>query len=241
MKITLLAMAAASSVLFASIANAADVSPGEPSVDWSGIYVGAHGGYGFAEVEGAFDSDESDREDKILGGDFDLNGILGGAQAGYNHDFGSWVLGAEADFSYLGYSERVEDPDTETPATDRVDVDVDWVASLRGRAGLKVGTALVYGTAGLAYAQGSWEACDCDGGGNTGIGDVELTPFGFVAGGGIEVLLGDAWTLRGEGLYYGFSEDEDTSDLNGDSGDDDLAGIDDIWVARVGLNYRFGM
>ena len=73
MKNSLISAAAAIPLLMSTSAMAADIDSGGSLVDWSGIYVGAHGGYGFAEVEGAFDSDESDREDKILGSDFDLS------------------------------------------------------------------------------------------------------------------------------------------------------------------------
>jgi len=239
MKYTMLALATAASVFLANGANAADVTPTSPDTDWSGIYFGVHAGFGQANLEGVFDSDQSDREDKVLGDDFDLNGVLGGGQVGYNYQTGSWVLGVEGDFSFLNYSQTVEDQDDEDPATDHVDASVDWLGSVRARAGIAVGTALIYGTGGIAFASGEWNACDCDDS-EPVEGSADLSPIGFVAGGGIEVALGEAWSLRTEGLYYGFNEDQDTSDLNDDSAEDDFAGIDDVWVGRIGINYRFG-
>lgn len=238
MKYSLIAMAAAASVLLATGANAADVVSTAPESDWSGFYLGVHGGYGHANLDGVFDSGESDREDRVQGGDFDMNGVLGGGQIGYNYQTGMWVVGVEGDFSFLNYSEQVEDHDPENP-TDHVDASVDWLASIRARAGVTVGSALIYGTGGIAFANGEWSACDCD----SDVDDedsVDLSAIGFVVGGGIEVALGEAWSLRTEGLYYGFNDEQDTSDLTDDSDDDDFAGIENVWVARVGLNYRFG-
>jgi hypothetical protein len=67
--------------------------------DWSGIYVGAHVGYGRGRT---------DVTDHTLFGNilliptqhFDTNGGLGGVQGGWNYQFGRFVLGTELDFSW---------------------------------------------------------------------------------------------------------------------------------------------
>ncbi|MFA7416258.1 MAG: porin, partial [Rhizobium sp.] len=94
----------ASAALFAGIAGlmapatAADLSPPmvtTPAIDWTGFYLGGHLGAGRSIVDWTYD----------IGGttaDHEGEGILGGAQVGYNWQADSWVFGAEADISATG-------------------------------------------------------------------------------------------------------------------------------------------
>src|ERR1043165_5536334 len=73
-----------------------------PGFDWSGIYIGAHMGGGWAT------NDISDPGLGIIGvllgvppvQTTDSSGILGGLQAGWNYQIGRLVLGTEVDFSW---------------------------------------------------------------------------------------------------------------------------------------------
>lgn len=62
----------------------------EPSgiaVDWSGLYLGIHGAYGWGQLDTGFDSD------------IDVDGWLAGGQIGLQRQFDRWVVGIEASFS----------------------------------------------------------------------------------------------------------------------------------------------
>jgi opacity protein-like surface antigen len=61
----------------------------------------------------------------------------------------------------------------------------------------------------------------------------------LVVGGGAEFAFDENWSVRAEGLYYWFDEEEDTSDLTGDSDGDDFIRLNDIFVIRAGINFRF--
>jgi len=98
-----------------------------PADTWSGIYVGAFGGYDWAN----FDA-----------GSVDVNDWDAGAFAGYNWQSGSIVYGAEAD---LGYSFGSE---TSGPNS----IDRGMYGSLRGRLGYAFDPFMIYGTGGLAVA-----------------------------------------------------------------------------------------
>jgi len=89
--------------------------------DWTGAYGGLQLGYADVDGTGAADGDDA----------------LYGVHAGYNYDFGTFVLGGELDFDWT-------DIDLNSAAT------VDSVARLKLRAGYDFGRTLAYFTAGVA-------------------------------------------------------------------------------------------
>ena len=117
------------------------------------------------------------------------DGWVAGGFAGYNFQQDSIVFGAEADLEWANVD------------SDDDDADVDWQGSLRGRAGFAVDQFLLYGTAGLAFAD-----LDEDGGDDDD-GDWE---FGWTAGGGADVAVTDNVFLRGEYRYADYGDDYDS-------------------------------
>lgn len=101
-----------------------------PTAGWSGIYVGAFGGYEW----GTFDSSA---------GDIDADGWMGGAFVGYNLQNGAFVYGAEGDLGFSGANGSLG----------AVDVDQGVFGSLRARLGYQLDPVLLYGTAGVAATQ----------------------------------------------------------------------------------------
>ena len=91
--VSALAVATASPLVAGSLADPViDPLPTAPvyvaSTDWTGFYLGVHGGLGRGIVNPS-----------IPGPSFDFTGL--GAHAGYLYDMGSVVLGAEANYNYL--------------------------------------------------------------------------------------------------------------------------------------------
>src|SRR3954471_12727515 len=93
--------AAAALAIAASGAQAADLpsrySPAPaynamPTFTWSGFYVGANLGYGRSTGHNQY----FDPAFNVTGGSR-KGGFLGGVQAGYNYQFGMFVVGAETD------------------------------------------------------------------------------------------------------------------------------------------------
>ncbi len=128
--------------------------------DWTGFYAGGQLGYADIDGTGAADGD---------GGTY-------GIHAGYNYDFGNFVLGGELDY-------------------DKLDVDLggiaeaDSVARLKLKAGYDLGRTLVYATAGAA-------SIDTSVGSDTG---------GFY-GLGLAYKVSDRFTMGGEVLDHSFSD-----------------------------------
>ncbi len=144
MKKTLIGLA--TSLAFASAASgavAADPSyypAPAPTIDWAGLYIGAHGGY------------TSARTDWNVGPGFPISiapdGLLGGGLLGYNLQFNSFVFGLEGDFS-------VGDID-EGPGNFNIgglqSANVNWLATIRGRLGYAFNDWMIYATGGFDFA-----------------------------------------------------------------------------------------
>jgi outer membrane immunogenic protein len=99
--------------------------------DWTGPYVGAQLGWGWASIVESGDPD------------IDGDGPVGGVHLGYNQDFGTFVLGAELQYNAANIEFENDDPaDTITS-----------LAHLKLRGGYDTGATLFYGAVGVAEAE----------------------------------------------------------------------------------------
>lgn len=138
--------------------------------DWSGFYAGGQLGYGQLDAD-AFD-------------DRDPDGAIYGVHAGYNYDFGTFVLGAELDYD----ATDISDSDT--------DIDLDSVARLKFKAGYDAGQFLPYVTAGVAQASTS--------------GGLDGSDTGQFAGLGLDYQYNDRMRIGVEALQHQFDDFDDS-------------------------------
>lgn len=128
--------------------------------DWTGFYTGLQLGYADVDGPGNFDGD---------------NGSYG-FHAGYDYDFGQFVLGGELDY-------------------DKTDVDlnaggsIDSVARAKLKGGYDLGNTLVYATAGYARA-------------DTSLGDEDGAFYGI----GMNYKITDRYTVGAELLQHEFND-----------------------------------
>ena len=110
-----------------------------------------------------------------------------------------------------------------------------WLASLRGRAGVAVNDnrTLLYATGGVAWADVDYAARSVTGPLGTGFSN---THTGWVAGAGIEHMLTPNLTARIEYLYYGF--DSATAPA-GALGGGPTSLDPTTQTVRFGLNFKF--
>jgi outer membrane immunogenic protein len=184
-------LAAIESASAADMAVKAPPPPPAPVYSWTGWYVGGNVGYswngsdtyvagtGNVETIIAFPPETASLPFAFSAAQNDgLKGVIGGAQLGYNYQFGpNWVLGFETDFQDSGErgnnqftgpfsglwcagllgpgscAPTAERPFNATAATG-YEAKIDWFGTVRGRLGVLVGDQLlIYGTGGLAYGR----------------------------------------------------------------------------------------
>ncbi|WP_020184989.1 outer membrane protein [Methylopila sp. 73B] len=174
-----------------------------PSFTWTGAYVGVQAGYGFGDSNGR---------------GIDPDGFLVGAYAGYNYQFDNspLVIGVETDFNYAD----VDD------SRFGVKLSYDWAGATRARIGYAFDRFLVYGAAGVAYADREVKV--------SGVGKNSKTAVGWTAGGGVEFAATDNVVARAEYRYTDYGRD--TFRIAGES-----ARVDsDEHRVMVGVAYKFG-
>jgi hemoglobin/transferrin/lactoferrin receptor protein len=200
-----------------------------PGADWTGLYVGAHVGQGFAAINGV-----TSAMNGVTGGrpaaesaDIKLNNFLGGAQVGFNYQFDNrFVIGVEADYSRMrlsGYREILATEGT-LPAQRnleaKMDYAFDWMATIRGRVGYAFDRMFVYGTGGVAFLKdkefreqyrSDTASASSPSGTTTSLGFSESAAVkrtGWTFGGGAEYALTSNWSLKGEYSHAHFGEED---------------------------------
>lgn len=197
-----------------------------PVMNWTGLYVGAHGGYGLSRIPGVYD-------DSGNSGAFAINprGFAGGGQIGYNWQSGAWVYGLEADGTWGAMKKSRVDTEGETE-----ELNTNLLASGRVRVGITADDKLFYLTGGVGYARSKLTVTGSD---TPSPATATLTSWGPVVGSGVEWAFAPKWSLRVEGLTYLFNHRKDLPFLTSDSDVQDYIRQSTVWVTRAGLNYRF--
>lgn len=169
-------------------------------------------------------------------------GVIGGLQIGYNFQSGKWVYGLEADFDLSSARKTVTGavpPPYASFGNWTAKTGVEAMGTARLRLGYTFDRALIYATGGLAYAKmtNTFQAGSGSDGytwSNTG------WRAGYAIGGGLEYLLTQNVSVRGEALYYDLGHKDHISTdasfpITQFGLTDRMTGV----VARVGLNYLF--
>jgi outer membrane immunogenic protein len=174
--------------------------------------------------------------------------FLGGVQAGFNVQNGVFVFGVEGDISASRLRARttqdVVDPFLIQTLTGTYTTDVDWIASLRLRAGRAFDRVLVYVTGGGAVAHGSVDSSftltNPIGGitfpipfqGTMSAND-KFTRFGWTVGGGFEWAFNNAWSIGAEYRHSDFGSKAVTL-----ANTDPAAPADGLGIVPARLNMR---
>lgn len=245
-------LAAALSLCLAQAALAADMPAklpvAAPVYNWTGFYIGGNIGYGWGKSDNDFADAVTGFATVPMGSDTtNVNGVIGGLQAGYNWQTDSFVFGVETDVQMSGQkiSGTAVCPTASCGPGGTVThtEQLTWFGTTRSRLGWAFDRWLAYGTGGVAYG-----AVKSSGSVNffvplrlTGPYSGSTTRVGWVAGAGLEGAITRNWSARVEYLYIDFGtanfSSPTTFPLAAGAITDSMHLRDNI--VRVGLNYRF--
>ena len=150
-------------------------SAGE-AIDWSGLYVGGHAGGAWTDLRW--------QNATLPGGptqSFKGSAAFGGGHAGYQHQFGPWVLGTEATLGGGRFDKSAFD----AVSGGAYRTDISWLTTVTGKLGYAVDHWLLSAKAGYAHA-------DISGNGQIGAGSnfrLAGGHGGFTAGASLEYAL----------------------------------------------------
>jgi outer membrane immunogenic protein len=173
------------------------------------------------------------------------NGGLIGATIGLNHQFDKVVIGLEADISYasMGTDGQAFDGNIWAPGDSSVETwrtELEWLGTIRGRAGYAFDRFLVYGTAGLAIGgavdKTRFDYDNGSGSSRSVAAQDRNTHLGWTAGVGIEAAVTEKLTAKLEYLHADLGEATYMANRGGMVlSYADMSIKTDI--ARIGLNY----
>ena len=174
------------------------------------LYIGGNVGYGETSFSETASVPGASASASVHG-----NGVVGGFQAGYNKQFGTFVLGLETDFDLTSIENTTAGVSTKLP----------WFGTTRTRLGFLINPALLlYGTGGVAYGRVEQSVPGAS---------VKTPGVGWAAGAGVQYAFTPQWSIGAEYLHV---------ELDGPSAN--IGGLSVSTKAttdlgRATLNYKF--
>ena len=211
----------------------------DADADWTGLYIGAVGGWGWTDGDAEFANDPTTNSNCPIGSPFgtigcavslDPQGAFWGVVAGGNFVFGNGLmLGVEGDYSFAWLKDSGFGG-SGFFGTD-VQLEIDEIASARGRLGWAVGRFLPFVTAGWGFAHAErsiWSP--------VAEGSDKNWHDGVTVGAGLEYAISERWSIKGEYRYYDLGEENyRVPTASGDGTDVDLT----LQTVDFGVNLRF--
>jgi outer membrane immunogenic protein len=223
-----------SSVALVGAARAADAivydvpAPAAPVVpenyNWTGWYVGVFGGLGAGDSE--FALDDGDDFDGTV--DVSARGAFGGAQIGADWQTGNWVFGAVADIAATNFGAEISSGGG--LGDNSLESSLDYLGTVRARAGYAFDRTLFYAHGGWAYGQMS-QTVVLDG---TTVFDDDVGKSGYTVGAGVEHAFTDRLSFQTEYSYIDLGEDDVFSD-----GTASLREDNSFHMIKAAINFRF--
>src|SRR6266498_2648622 len=152
-----IAMAFSSSMYAGPVSTGKEIAPAPPppvECNWTGFYLGVHGGFFWARSVTIGDGFEETPDTSVTVKD---DGLIGGGQFGYDYQIGHFVLGLEARGGGLDFDRSVY----EYAGNDNfARAKYDWYGAVTGRVGWAWNKLLFYGKGGVAWVNVRNDAAD---------------------------------------------------------------------------------
>ncbi len=210
----------------------------DAAYDWSGLYAGIKGGLAKSDFEGIYDSGGNP-------GPVDLDVLDGsyptiGGRIGYNHQFDSFVVGLEADGAFGVDKDEFEISifGGGAPFT-HLSTELNFLGSVRARAGMAFDRLLLIGSAGYGYADFTFKGRQ-DGGIDAPPTSLSETDWGPVVGLGAEYAFSENVVMNVQYSHYFVKTSTDldaASFIDADPGD--VLELDGIGQIELGLTWKF--
>jgi len=208
--------------------------------DWTGFYVGGSAGYGEAASNSGetlvFDTDRDGQFDDQVNTAAPANafspGFCSGAangptpgagcvssdsefsyslRAGYDWQFGPWVVGLLGEASKASVGDAVSGFST-TPAFYTFERELDYTLAARARAGYAFGNVLVYGTGGMAWGELD-RTFTTSNGANSFTPQNDDNASGYQVGAGAEWMFADNFSVGFEYLRTSLDDNDYVVDV----------------------------
>lgn len=190
--------------------------------DWSGFYIGANAGGGWAK------DNLSDAGDSF--GSHTGSGAVVGGQFGYRWQAGAWVFGLEAQGDWANLKGSHVDVATWTSKTDALGL-------FTGQAGYAWNNALIYAKGGAAITHTKRDAAI---GGVTVADAGSATRWGGTVGVGLEYGFAPNWSVGVEYNHLFIGKFDTTYNAVPAPGSFPVRAGGDTDIVTARLNYRFG-
>jgi outer membrane immunogenic protein len=200
--------------------------------NWSGVYLGINGGYGFGQSQWTFAGAST--------GNFNTNAALIGGTLGVNYQTGPFLVGFEGDIDWSnlrGNSSVAGCVGLGAAPGSTCQTNSDWLGTARARVGYAFDRVLIFGTAGGAF--GNMRAVLNPPGTSIAI----PTQLGWTVGAGAEYAFTEAISAKVEYLFVnlgtaGCPAAIGCAGLVTPAGSTGTLSLSESLV-RGGVNYRF--
>lgn len=197
--------------------------------NWTGVYVGAGGGYGTYNADSSTASGPMSIDNGRAGG----RGWFGTVQIGADYQWGSWVSGIFADYDFSSIKGTIADMGT----SGLVPFKQDWAWAAGGRIGYLIVPQL------LTYFSGGYTNARFAAGAESGFSGIvwpDQTFDGWFLGSGTEYMIAPGWFVKTEYRYASYSSKTLTGVVGGMGGMGPLLSVKpQVQTIRSELVYKF--
>ncbi len=183
--------------------------------NWTGPYAGIQGSYIL------------NSEVNHFVGTIQADGYSGGVFAGFNKQYGNFVIGAEAEWNWASMTGN------QNIGPVNISHSLEAYGAIKGRLGLAYGPYMIYGHGGLAFAETN--ATISVGGFST---TANTNHQGFTYGAGLEAMFATNWTARVEYSLWDFDSASYGFPIVGPIGFATPADLK-FQTIKAGVAYRF--